>query len=68
MNGQGMGRRFARVIGTALLLVGLVWIGQGLGVVPGSFMTGQRQWAAYGALAAVVGALLLWRYGRGPRA
>lgn len=63
-----MSPRLARILGTALLLVGAVWIAQGLGYLPGSFMTGQRQWAAYGALSAVVGALLLWRYGRGTRA
>lgn len=63
-----MSPRFARVVGTALLLVGAVWIAQGLGFLPGSFMTGQRQWAGYGALSAVTGALLLWRYGRGPGA
>lgn len=63
-----MSPRLARVLGSALLLIGLVWVAQGIGVLPGSFMTGQRQWAVYGALSAVVGALLLWRYGRGPRA
>lgn len=60
--------RLTRVLGVALLLVGAVWIAQGLGFLPGSFMTGQRQWAGYGALAAGVGALLLWRGMRGGRA
>ena len=62
-----MSARVMRVVGTAALLVGAVWIAQGLGLLPGSFMTGQRQWAMYGALAAGAGALLLWRAGRGGR-
>jgi hypothetical protein len=62
-----MNGRLARVLGIALLLVGAVWIAQGLGVLPGSFMTGQLQWAGYGALAAGLGALLVWRGMRGGR-
>ncbi|HKW11013.1 MAG TPA: hypothetical protein VJO33_11590 [Gemmatimonadaceae bacterium] len=32
------------------LLVGCVWFLQGINVLPGSFMTGQRKWAIYGGL------------------
>src|SRR2546425_352831 len=32
------------VLAALLLLVGLVWMGQGLGYVKGSFMTGQMLW------------------------
>jgi hypothetical protein len=31
-------------------LVGLVFIGQGLGIIPGSVMTGDLFWAAVGVL------------------
>ena len=41
-----------------LLLVGLVWMGQGLGYVKGSFMTGQMLWFWIG-LACVIGAGIL---------
>ena len=30
--------------GVLLLLLGAVWIGQGLGYIKGSFMTGAMQW------------------------
>ena len=60
-----MSRRLSRILGGALLLVGAVWIAQGLGFLPGSFMTGQRQWALYGALTAGLGAFLLWLGARG---
>ena len=43
------------VIGVLLLLIGLIWILQGINVLPGSFMTGQIKWAAYGGLAVVAG-------------
>ena len=32
-----------------LALVGIVWIGQGIGVIGGSFMTGSLVWAVVGA-------------------
>jgi hypothetical protein len=34
----------AIVIGVLVLLVGLVWVGQGLGYIKGSFMTGDMKW------------------------
>jgi len=37
------------------MLVGTVWFFQGINVLPGSFMTGQTQWAVYGAIAFLVG-------------
>jgi hypothetical protein len=43
------------VIGVLLLLIGVIWILQGINVLPGSFMTGQIKWAAYGGLAVVAG-------------
>ena len=38
-------------------MIGLLWLGQGIGLIPGSFMTGDPVWAVIGAvmvLAAVV--------------
>ena len=43
------------VVAVIIALVGLVWLGQGLGYVPGSFMTGDPTWAILGALL-IVGA------------
>ncbi len=48
-----------KVLGILLMIIGVVWILQGINVLPGSFMTGQMQWAVYGAIAVVVGAGLL---------
>jgi hypothetical protein len=41
------------------LLAGCIWILQGINILPGSFMTGQTKWAAYGGLLVVVGIGLL---------
>ncbi len=54
----------AKILGILLILVGIVWILQGINVLPGSFMTGQMQWAVYGAIAVVVGAALFIMSGR----
>jgi uncharacterized membrane protein HdeD (DUF308 family) len=47
------------IAGVLLVLMGGVWILQGINVLPGSFMTGQTKWAVYGAIALVVGIALL---------
>ena len=43
------------VTGALCLLIGCVWFLQGINVLPGSFMTGQRKWAVYGGLLLVAG-------------
>jgi uncharacterized membrane protein YphA (DoxX/SURF4 family) len=48
-----------RVLAILLIAVGVIWILQGINVLPGSFMTGQIQWAWRGGIAAAVGVLLL---------
>ena len=54
-----------RIFGVLFILAGGVWFLQGIGVLPGSFMTGQIQWAIYGAIAVVVGIALLVYANRG---
>ncbi len=52
------------IVGLLLILIGLVWMLQGVGILPGSFMTGQLQWAAAGVLALIIGAGLVARANR----
>lgn len=47
------------VLGGVALLIGAVWIGQGLNLIPGSFMTGNRMWFYIGLIVAVVGLVLV---------
>jgi len=55
------------VAGAILLLVGIVFGGQGLGVIPGSVMTGDRTWFYIGLVMAFVGVVLLLIALRRPR-
>ena len=43
------------VAGAVCVVLGCVWLLQGINVLPGSFMTGQMKWAIYGAVMIVVG-------------
>lgn len=53
-------------IALVLVLVGLVWLGQGTGLIGGSVMTGSPFWAVVGAILVVVsGVLLVLERGRG---
>ena len=52
-------RMLMTIAGVLLVLMGGVWILQGINVLPGSFMTGQTKWAVYGALTAVAGIVLI---------
>jgi hypothetical protein len=58
----------ANVLGGILVLVGSVWILQGINVLPGSFMTGQIQYAILGAVLGVGGLALLLYTNRRSRA
>jgi hypothetical protein len=47
-------------ISIMMALVGLVWIGQGIGLVGGSAMSGQSVWAAVGIVLVVGAAGVAW--------
>ena len=47
------------VLSALLFFVGIVWILQGINILPGSFMTGQIEWAFAGAACVVVGVFIL---------
>jgi hypothetical protein len=49
----------ARIVGSLLALGGLVWILQGVNVLPGSFMSGDLRWAWRGAGSLIVGIVLI---------
>lgn len=58
------------VLGVLCVAMGLLWTGQGLGIImwpSSSFMLADRQWAINGAITASIGALLIW-LGRRKRA
>ena len=56
-----------KILAVILVLVGLVWIFQGLGLLGGSFMTGEREWLYIGVVVAIAGLVLFaWSLRRRP--
>jgi len=57
-------KQVVRVLATILcgpmLFIGIVWILQGINILPGSFMTGDIKWAVFGVLLAGAGGWLVW--------
>lgn len=50
-----------QVIAGLVTLIGVVWVLQGLNILPGSFMTGDIKWAVIGAAAIISGVgLFVW--------
>jgi len=47
------------IVGALCVLMGLVWVFQGINVLPGSFMTGDINWSYRGGVLAAAGVVLL---------
>lgn len=56
------------IAGAVLIGIGAIWFLQGLGILPGSFMTGQIKWSVFGALAIAAGIGNFWAARRQPEA
>jgi hypothetical protein len=57
-------RNLLLILGLIALAIGMLWIGQGTGVIKwpaSSFMISQMQWAGYGAALAALGLILIWQ-------
>jgi uncharacterized membrane protein len=57
-------RQLLLIVGLLAFAIGLLWIGQGTGVIKwpeSSFMISQIQWAGYGAALAALGLILIWQ-------
>lgn len=49
-----------KIFAVLLILSGIVWILQGLNILPGSFMTGNPQWTINGIITVAIGAGIFW--------
>ena len=63
-------RTVGKVLGVLMMLGGIVWILQGVNILPGSFMTGDPRWAVRGLVLVGLGILIFFassrrRSGRG---
>ncbi|GAA1795818.1 hypothetical protein [Agromyces lapidis] len=53
------------IVGALLTVIGGIWLLQGIGLLPGSVMTGATMWIIIGALVAAVGlGLIGWGLAR----
>jgi hypothetical protein len=53
-------RLILNIVGGLIFLAGLVWFLQGINVLPGSYMTGDPQWAINGAIMMAVALVLFF--------
>jgi len=56
-------RPAVRIIALLAVLAGILFFFQGIGVVPGSFMTGRSEWALIGAALVLGAGAVLWLVG-----
>jgi hypothetical protein len=56
-------RLAVRIVAVFALLTGVVFFFQGVGVIPGSFMTGRSEWAVIGAALVAGAGALFWLSG-----
>ena len=54
-------RRSRIVVAAVVVLVGLVWIGQGMGLIGGSAMSGSPFWAVVGTVLVIAGSAIALR-------
>ena len=53
-------RLASNVLALFLMLLGVIWFFQGMGLLAGSFMAGESIWSAIGVMVAVGGVALLF--------
>ena len=54
------------ILAALIFLIGLIWLLQGINILPGSFMTGNPQWAINGAIM-MAAALVIFFFANRPR-
>jgi len=57
--GESMKRRAFSIGGAIIALFGLVWFLQGVGILPGSFMSGSQFWEMAGAVTFIIGLVIM---------
>ncbi len=53
-------KTISKIFAILVFLAGGVWFLQGINVLPGSYMTGDPQWAINGGMMMIAGAGLFW--------
>ncbi len=55
-----MMKNIIKVLAVLIALIGIVWFGQGIGIIHGSVMTDDSKWAVIGGIMIVVGTGTFW--------
>ena len=53
-------KNIIKFVAVLFMLSGLIWILQGLSILPGSYMSGDPQWAINGTITIVIAAVVFW--------
>lgn len=53
-------KTIVKIIAFLLIFAGVIWILQGMNILPGSYMTGDPQWAINGVITVLIGTGLIW--------
>ena len=53
-------KKIVMTLSVLIALAGLIWFGQGIGVIHGSVMTDDSKWAIIGGIMVVAGAAGFW--------
>jgi hypothetical protein len=53
-------KNILKIFAILLMLTGGIWILQGINILPGSYMTGNPQWAINGAITVLISIGLFW--------
>lgn len=59
-----MNKKILQILAVLLALIGLIWFGQGIGLIHGSVMTDDSKWVVIGGIMVIAGLALFW-YARG---
>jgi hypothetical protein len=59
-NGEVVLKTIFKIIAVLVIVSGGIWFLQGVNILPGSYMTGNPQWAVNGAIAVFMGTGLFW--------
>ncbi len=53
-------RTILKIVSLLVIIPGIIFILQGVNILPGSYMTGDPQWAINGTIMVLIGAALFW--------
>jgi hypothetical protein len=53
-------KNIIKFLAVLFMLASLVWVLQGLSILPGSYMSGDPQWAINGTITIIIAVIVFW--------